>query len=110
MAPVTLPASEHEIRMALAPSFTAWAMRCACTWPSSLGGVSQSISTGTPVFAVRSFAAASAPVRADRKTGLVELFAIIAILKPGLAVATRAAERWLQPLAAGEPDAPGAMS
>src|SRR6185503_21209169 len=83
MAPVTLPASEQETRTALAPSLTACAMRCACTWPSSPGGVSHTISTGTPVDAVSSFAAASAPVRADRKTGLAELFAIIAIFSPG---------------------------
>src|SRR5688572_4601661 len=84
MAPVTLPASEHEIRAAVAPSFTACASRCACTWPSSAGGVSQAISIGTLCFCDSSFAAASAPVRADRNTGLVELLAIIAILMPGL--------------------------
>ena len=61
-------------------------MRCAWTCPSSAGGVSQEISTGTPCFAVNSFAAASAPVLAERKTGLVEDLAIIAILSPGLAV------------------------
>src|SRR5438132_13967140 len=37
------------------------------------------ISTGTPVRSDRSLAAVSAPRRAERKTGLVELFAIIAI-------------------------------
>ena len=72
--------------MAFAPSLTACAMRCACTCPSSLGGVSQAISTGTSCFAVSSLAAASAPVRAERNTGLVELLAIIAIFSPrGLA-------------------------
>jgi hypothetical protein len=80
MAPLTLPASEQEINTAVAPSFTACAMRCACTWPSSDGGVSHTISTGTPCFCDMSFAAASAPVRAERNTGFVELFAIIAIL------------------------------
>src|SRR5689334_7295171 len=79
IAPVTLPASEHEIRIALAPSFTAWAMRWAWIWPSSWGGVSQITSIGTPVRSDRSLAAVSAPRRADRNTGLVELFAIIAI-------------------------------
>ena len=67
---------------ALAPSLTAWAMRCAWTWPSSDGGVSQTISIGTLCFCDSSFAAASAPVRADRKTGLVELLAIMAIFSP----------------------------
>src|SRR5580765_5321800 len=37
------------------------------------------ISIGTPVRSDRSLAAVSAPRRADRNTGLVELFAIIAI-------------------------------
>src|SRR5688572_6866304 len=82
MAPVTLPASEQEISAAVAPSLTACARRCACTWPSSAGGVSQTISTGTLCFCDSSFAAASAPVRADRNTGLVELLAIIAIFSP----------------------------
>ena len=36
--------------------------------------------SGTPCFCDSSLAAASAPVRAERKTGLVELLAIIAIL------------------------------
>src|SRR6266700_3501237 len=79
IAPVTLPASEHDTRIALAPSFTAWAMRWAWIWPSSCGGVSQAISTGTPILADSSLAVVSAPVRAERKTGLVELLAIIAI-------------------------------
>ena len=57
-------------------------MRWAWTWPSSVGGVSHAISIGTPFFCDNSLAAASAPVRADRNTGLVELFAIIAILSP----------------------------
>ena len=92
IAPVTLPASEQEIKMALAPSLTAWAMRCAWTWPSSAGGVSHTISIGTPCFCGELLAAASAPVRADRKTGLVELFAIIAIRNP--------AGRALEPLVA----------
>src|SRR5215207_627446 len=83
MAPVTLPASEQEINAAVAPSLTACASRCAWTWPSSAGGVSQTISTGTLCFCDSSFAAASAPVRADRNTGLVELLAIIAIFNPG---------------------------
>src|SRR5688572_30116164 len=81
MAPVTLPASEQDTRIADAPSLTACAMRCAWICPSSVGGVSQAISTLIPCFADISFAAASAPVRAERKTGFVELFAIIAILK-----------------------------
>src|SRR3954468_20976899 len=84
IAPVTFPASEHEISTAEAPSLTACAIRCAWTWPSSAGGVSHAISTGTLCFCVNSFAAASAPVRADRKTGLVEDLAIIAILRPPL--------------------------
>src|SRR4029078_4169316 len=79
IAPVTLPASEQEISTALAPSLTAWAMRWAWIWPSSWGGVSQISSIGTPVRADRSFAAVSAPRRAERKTGLVELLAIIAM-------------------------------
>src|SRR6266496_3164531 len=79
IAPVTLPASEQDMRTAFAPSLTAWAMRCAWIWPSSWGGVSHMISIGTPVRPVRSLAAVSAPRRAERKTGLVELFAIIAI-------------------------------
>src|SRR5262245_38541950 len=54
-------------------------MRCAWIWPSSWGGVSQISSIGTPVRPDRSFAAVSAPRRADRNTGFVELFAIIAI-------------------------------
>ena len=82
IAPVTLPASEQEMSTALAPSLTACAMRCAWTWPSSGGGVSQTISIGTLCFCDSSFAAASAPVRADRNTGLVELLAIIAIFSP----------------------------
>ena len=48
------------------------------------------ISIGTPVRPVRSFAAVSAPRRAERKTGLVELFAIIAIrigFAPGIGAA-----------------------
>src|SRR2546428_8402229 len=81
MAPVTLPASEHDRTIASAPSLTACAMRCACTWPSSCGGVSHATSTGTPCFADRSLAAASAPERAERKTGLVELFAMSAIFR-----------------------------
>jgi hypothetical protein len=91
MAPSALPASEQETRIASAPSFTACAMRCACTWPSSVGGVSHAISMGTPCFAESSFAAASAPVRAERNTGFVELFAIIAILRPFFAAAGFAA-------------------
>ena len=51
MAPVTLPASEHEIRIALAPSLTAWVIRCAWICPSSCGGVSQMISMGAPMLA-----------------------------------------------------------
>src|SRR5262252_10194122 len=86
IAPVTLPASEQEISTAFAPSLTAWAMRWAWIWPSSWGGVSHMISIGTPVRSDRSFAAVSAPRRADRKTGLVELFAIIA-MRIGLAAA-----------------------
>src|SRR5687767_5243570 len=82
IAPVTLPASEQEISAAVAPSLTAWASRCAWTWPSSDGGVSHTISIGTLCFCDSSLAAASAPVLAERKTGLVELLAIIAILIP----------------------------
>src|SRR3954451_20847495 len=90
IAPVTLPASEQEMRTAVAPSLTAWAMRCAWIWPSSWGGVNHMISIGTPVRPVRSFAAVSAPRRAERKTGLVELLAIIAIrigFAPGIGAA-----------------------
>src|SRR5689334_9724476 len=82
IAPVTFAASEQEMRTAFAPSLTACAIRCACTWPSSVGGVSQTISTGTLYFRVSSRAAASAPVRAERNTGFVELFAIMAIFSP----------------------------
>src|SRR4029079_7709654 len=65
-------------------------MRCAWIWPSSWGGVSHMISIGTPVRSDRSLAAVSAPRRAERKTGLVELFAIIAMrigLVPGVPAA-----------------------
>src|ERR1051326_4633148 len=55
-------------------------MRCAWTCPSSWGGVSQFTLTCMPYFADSSFAAESAPVRAARNTGLVELFAIIAMV------------------------------
>src|SRR6266545_1928708 len=82
IAPVTFPASEQEMRMASAPSFTACWMRCACTWPSSCGGVSQRTSTLMWCCCESSFAAASAPVREARKTGLVELFAISAMVIP----------------------------
>ena len=86
MAPVTLPASEQEISTADAPSLTACAIRCAWTCPSSVGGVIHAISTGTPCSVDSSFAAASAPVRADKNTGFVELLAITAIFRPrGLA-------------------------
>src|SRR5687768_15393767 len=81
MAPVTLPASDEERSTAEAPSFTACAMRWAWTCPSSCGGVSQAISIGILCVAESVFAAASAPVRADRKTGFVELLAIMAILR-----------------------------
>src|SRR5690242_21040387 len=56
-------------------------MRCACTCASSSGGVSQRTSILIWYFSPSSFAAASAPVRALRNTGLVELFAIIAMRK-----------------------------
>src|ERR1017187_678335 len=81
IAPVIWPASLADTRMALSPSLTACAMRCACTVPSSSGGVSQSILMSIPTDLLNSVAAASAPVRADRKTGLVELLAIIAMRK-----------------------------
>src|SRR5512146_2388988 len=55
-------------------------MRCAWSVGSSSGGVNQSILTFTPVCLVNSAAAASAPCRPERKTGLVELFAIIAMV------------------------------
>src|SRR5262249_48066549 len=71
---------DEERRIALAPSLTAWAMRWAWTWPSSWGGVSHAISIGMLFAAPSSLAAASAPVRAERKTGFVELFAIMPIL------------------------------
>src|SRR5690242_13917248 len=80
IAPVTLLASEQEIRIALAPLLTAFSMFAAWTWPSSWAGVSQSICTSTPSFSLSSLAAASAPDLADRKTGLVVLLAIIPIL------------------------------
>src|SRR5689334_11714982 len=54
-------------------------MRCAWTWASSCGGVSQSISIFMWFFAPSSLAAASAPVRAARNTGLSELFAMTAM-------------------------------
>src|SRR5882724_8747478 len=103
MAPVTLPASEHETRMALAPSFTAWAMRWAWICPSSCGGVSQAISIGTPMLAESSLAVVSAPVRAERKIGLVELLAIIAMRMPRDAGGAAA-----PPAAGGVSPAPGA--
>jgi hypothetical protein len=53
------------MRTAVAPSLTACAIRCAWTWPSSVGGVSHTISIGTLYFCVSSRAAASAPVRAE---------------------------------------------
>src|SRR5262245_3224414 len=55
-------------------------MRCACTCPSSCGGVSQTTLTLMLFFADSSLAAASAPVRAARNTGLVELFAMTAMV------------------------------
>src|SRR4051812_12266080 len=85
------------MRTALAPSLTACAIRCACTWPSSAGGVSHTISIGMPCFCESSFAAASAPVRADRNTGLVELLAIIAIFSPRLAAVLAPAGAALSP-------------
>src|ERR1041384_2356845 len=91
MTPVTLPAAEQEMRIALAPAFTACWIRSACPSPSSGGGVSQLTCTSTWYCAESSFAAASAPVRAERNTGLVELFAIIAILRPGCFAAPVAA-------------------
>src|SRR3954469_11937440 len=80
MAPFTFPASEQEMRIASAPSLTACWTRCAWTCPSSSGGVSHAICTSSPVLADASFAACSAPVRAARNTGFVELFAINAIV------------------------------
>src|SRR6266542_760011 len=80
IAPVTLPASVQEIRIASAPSFTACSIRCACTWPSSCGGVSQATWMVMPSCRDSSLAAASAPVRAARNTGFVELFAISAMV------------------------------
>ena len=89
MAPVTLPASEHDSRIA----------RCAL-----VDRLRDALRLDLPVLGRRrqpgdldrdavlranSFAAASAPVRAERKTGLVELLAIIAILSP------RLGGRWL---------------
>ena len=69
--------------MALAPSSVACAIFCAWTCPSSLVGVIQTISMGMPCLDASSFAAVSAPLRADRKIGFVALFAIIAIRRPG---------------------------
>ena len=69
--------------MALAPSSAACAIFCAWTCPSSLVGVIQTISMGMPCVDASSFAALSAPFRADRKIGLAALFAIIAIRRPG---------------------------
>src|SRR5204863_5688188 len=54
--------------------------RWAWTWPSSWGGVSQATSISIPFLGPSSLAAASAPVRAARNTGLVELLAMSAIL------------------------------
>src|SRR4051794_16924053 len=68
------------MRIASAPSLTACCTRCAWTCPSSSGGVSHAICTSSPVFSDASFAACSAPVRAARNTGFVELFAINAIV------------------------------
>src|SRR6202008_3216015 len=62
-------------------SFPACWMRGACTCPYSCGGVSQVTRTcGPPGRAEISRAAASAPVRAARNTGLFELLAITAIV------------------------------
>src|SRR5262245_27296263 len=74
-------------------------MRWAWTCPSSDGGVSQAISIGTLCFCDSSFAAASAPVRADKNTGLVELLAIIAIFSPRAGAAGAAVD-----VDAGAPD------
>ncbi|PYR88111.1 MAG: hypothetical protein DMF84_29430 [Acidobacteria bacterium] len=52
--------------------------------------MSHTISIGTPCFCDSSRAVASAPVRADRNTGFVELFAIIAMRNP----AGRAPDPW----------------
>src|SRR5690242_17999406 len=54
-------------------------MRCACIWASSCGGVSHRISIFMRFFSPNSLAAASAPVRAARNTGFVELFAMTAM-------------------------------
>ena len=48
IAGVAVRASEHDSSTASIPSFTACAMRRACTVPSSCGGVSHSISIGPP--------------------------------------------------------------
>ena len=68
--------------MALARSLTACATATAWSCPSSRSGVIQTISMGMPCFSTRSFAATSAPLRADTKMGLVVFFAIITIFKP----------------------------
>src|SRR6218665_2116733 len=69
--------------MALTPSLVASAIFCAWTCPSSLVGVIHTMSIGVLCFAASSFAAVSAPLRAERKIGLVALFAIIAMCRPG---------------------------
>ena len=69
--------------MALARSLTACATAVAWSCPSSWSGVIQTIWIGMPCFSASSFAAVSAPLRAETKTGLVVLFAIIAIVRPG---------------------------
>src|ERR1044071_1486295 len=71
----------------------------AWIWPSSSGGVSHSTSIWILRESESSLAAASAPVREARKTGLFELLAIIAILRwplvdaPGLGEQAESANR-----------------
>ena len=77
--------------MALARSLTACATAVAWSSPSSWSGVIQTIWMGMPCFSPSSLAAVSAPLRADTKTGLVVLFAIIAILRPGPRAGSEAA-------------------
>ena len=79
IAGVTARASETDSMTPSIRSFTACAIRCACTCPSSCGGVSHSIRIGRRSDADSSRARFSAPMRAATNEGLLALFAIIAM-------------------------------
>ena len=90
IAGVTARASETDSMTPSIRSFTACAIRCACTCPSSCGGVSHSIRIGRPSDADSSRARFSAPMRAATNDGLLALFAIIA-MRSGRSAAVGAA-------------------